>query len=53
MTTEQNCIELCLREKVLPVCDAMKVNPARGIPVEQVLANLRAHHAARMIKRNE
>ena len=37
-------IEDWLRDQVVPVYDAMKADPSRAIPAEQVLENLRAHH---------
>ena len=40
-------IERWLRDKVLPIYDAMQADPARGIPAEQVIAALHEHHAAR------
>jgi antitoxin ParD1/3/4 len=57
LPTEQISIataaERWLREEVVPVYDAMEVNPARGIPAEQVLAALSARHARRIIERKE
>ena len=41
-------IERWLREEVVPVYDAMQADPARGIPVEQVLESIRTHHAERL-----
>ena len=41
-------VERWLREEVAPVYDAMKADPARGIPAEQVFAELKARHAARL-----
>jgi antitoxin ParD1/3/4 len=38
-------IDRWLREEVVPVYDAMKANPARGIPAQRVFAEIRAHHA--------
>ena len=40
-------VERWLREDVAPVYDAMKADPARGIPAKQVFAEVRARHAAR------
>ena len=40
-------IERWLRAEVLPVYDAMQADPARGIPLADAHAALRAHHAAR------
>lgn len=37
-------IEEWLREEVLPVVDAMKADPSRGIPLELVMERLRQHH---------
>jgi hypothetical protein len=39
-------IERWLREEVVATYDAMKHDPDRGIPVEQVFAELRAYAAA-------
>lgn len=44
-------VERWLREEVVPVAEAMAVDPSRGIPAEQVLASLRERHAARMKRR--
>jgi antitoxin ParD1/3/4 len=41
-------VERWLKEEVVPVYDAMKDDPKRGIPAEKVFAAVRAHHAARM-----
>jgi len=41
-------VERWLREEVVPVYDTMQADPARGIPANQVMATLRAHHAARL-----
>jgi antitoxin ParD1/3/4 len=41
-------VERWLREEVIPVYDAMKADPARGIPAEQVMASLRKRHAERL-----
>lgn len=41
-------VERWLNEEVIPVYDAMKADPKRGIPAEKVFADLRAHHDARM-----
>ena len=41
-------VERWLHEDVLPVYDALEADPARAIPVEQVLSALRAHHARRL-----
>ena len=37
-------IEHWLRTEVAPVCDAMRADPSRGIPAEQVFAALRARY---------
>src|SRR5580698_6676990 len=44
-------VEKWLREEVAPVYDAMKADPARGIPAEQVFAELKARHADRLKKK--
>jgi antitoxin ParD1/3/4 len=41
-------VERWLNEEVVPVYDAMKANPKRGIPAEKVFATIRAHHDARV-----
>jgi antitoxin ParD1/3/4 len=41
-------VERWLREEVVPVYDAMKADPARGIPAREVFADVRARHAARL-----
>jgi antitoxin ParD1/3/4 len=41
-------VERWLKEEVVPVYDAMQADSGRGIPADQVLAALRAHHAARL-----
>jgi len=41
-------VERWLHEEVVPVYDAMQADPARGIPADQVVAALRAHHADRL-----
>ena len=40
------------RLDIAAACDAMVADPARGIPVADVFAELRAHHAARTAPRN-
>jgi antitoxin ParD1/3/4 len=46
-------VEKWLREEVIAVCDAMRSDPARAIPGEQVFATIRARHADRLKKRRE
>jgi len=41
-------VERWLREEVVPVYDAMQADSKRGIPAEQVMDAIRAHHAARL-----
>jgi antitoxin ParD1/3/4 len=41
-------VERWLREEVAPVYDAMEADPKRGIPADQVMTAIRAHHAARL-----
>lgn len=43
-------IEHWLRNEVVPVYDAMKANPKRGIPAHRVFAALRARHKTRQKK---
>ena len=40
-------VERWLREEVAPVYDAMQDDPHRGIPAEDVFAQVRKHHAKR------
>ena len=40
-------VERWLRDEVAPVYDAMKADPARGIPAKNVFAEIRARHASR------
>jgi hypothetical protein len=40
-------VEWWLRKEVVQVYDAMLADPGRAIPVDQVVAALRAHHANR------
>lgn len=44
-------VEKWLREQVIEVCDAMKTNPGRAIPADQVFATLRARHADQLNKK--
>lgn len=41
-------IERWLRDEVVPVYDAMQADPSRGIPADQVFAEIRALHAQRL-----
>lgn len=41
-------VERWLREEVAPAYDAMKADPARGIPIDQVFDAVRARHAQRL-----
>ncbi len=45
-------VERWLRNEVIPVYDAMRANPERGLSVEQVKAAMRAHHADHVKKAN-
>jgi len=36
-----------LKSEVVPVYDAMRADPKRGIPAAKVFVDLRAHHSAR------
>ncbi len=38
-------VERWLKDEVIPVYDAMRTNPERGLSGEQVKAAMRAHHA--------
>lgn len=44
-------VERWLREDVAPVYDAMKANPERAIPADEVFAAVRARHADRLKRR--
>jgi antitoxin ParD1/3/4 len=41
-------IERWLREEVVPTAVAMQADPGRGIPADQVFAEIRALHAQRL-----
>ncbi len=41
-------VERWLRDEVVPVAAAMQADPGRGIPAEQVFADIRALHAQRL-----
>jgi antitoxin ParD1/3/4 len=41
-------IEAWLRDEVVPVAAAMEADPSRAMSLEQVFAELRAHHARRV-----
>ena len=41
-------VERWLREEVVPTYDEMKAHPERGIPLAQVMDEIRARHAARL-----
>jgi len=41
-------VERWLRDQVVPVAASMQADPGRGIPAEQVFADLRALHAQRL-----
>src|SRR3954447_8181977 len=41
-------VERWLREDVAPAYDAMKADSKRAIPIKEVFAAVREHHAARM-----
>ena len=41
-------VERWLRDEVVPVAAAMEADPGRGIPADQVFADLRALHAQRL-----
>jgi antitoxin ParD1/3/4 len=41
-------VERWLREEVVPTYDAMKADPRRGVAVDDVLAELQAHHDKRL-----
>ncbi len=45
---ERDAVEQWLRDEVVPVYDAMQADPSRGIPADEVAANLDALHAARL-----
>lgn len=41
-------VERWLREDVAPVYDAMQADPARAVSLDDVFADVRAHHAKRL-----
>lgn len=41
-------VEKWLREEVVPTYEAAIADPSSGIPIEEVVANLRTHHAERV-----
>jgi antitoxin ParD1/3/4 len=41
-------VQRWLREEVVPVAAAMQADPRRGIPADQVFAEIRALHAQRL-----
>ncbi len=43
-------IQRWLREEVVPAYDAIKADSSRGIEAQIVFDDLRAHHAARLVK---
>jgi antitoxin ParD1/3/4 len=43
-----HAVERWLRDEVAPVYDAMQAAPERAMPMEDVFAAVRAHHAARL-----
>ena len=43
-------VERWLKEKVVPVYDAMLADPSRGIPADEVMAAMRVHHAEHLKK---
>jgi len=43
-------VERWLKDEVIPVYDAMRANPERGLSAEQVKAAMRAHHADHLKK---
>ena len=46
-------VEKWLREEVVAVSDAMRDDPGRAIPADQVFATIRARHADRVKKKRE
>ena len=44
-------VEKWLREEVVEVCDAMRSNPGRAIPTEQVFATIRDRHTDSLKKK--
>ena len=43
-------VERWLRDKVVPVYDAMQADPGRGLTADQVRKAMRAHHAGHVKK---
>ena len=46
LQAREAAVERWIRDEVVPVYDAMKIDPNRGIPAKTVFEDLRAHHAA-------
>jgi antitoxin ParD1/3/4 len=44
----ETATEQWLREEVIPVYDAMEVDPARGLSADEVTAAIRSRHAKRL-----
>jgi antitoxin ParD1/3/4 len=49
---QASALDNWLMAKVAPVYDAMKADPSRGIPADEVFAALRARHAQRIKDRS-
>lgn len=52
LQAREAAIERWLREDVAPACGAMRQDPSRAVPAEQVLHTLRAYHANRLTTRH-
>jgi antitoxin ParD1/3/4 len=51
LKARDEAFERFLREEVVPVYDQMKADPSLGIPLEEVMAEIRAHHQRRLAAR--
>jgi len=43
LSEQDEAVERWLRDEVVPVYDAMRADPSRAIPAEQVFSELRRH----------
>ena len=50
LRARDKAVDHWLRNEVVPAYEALKADPSRGVPLEDVRAELAARHAARMAK---
>jgi len=48
LQARDRALEKWIRDEVVPAYDAMKADPSRGIPIEEVRARLAEKHAKRL-----